>query len=478
MYDENGLNNEESNINSSEGTTYSFTKQELENQWQPNTGTYFTEQQKETKSKKAKKVKEKKEKKPMGGGRLFAACTASALAAVLVSSGVMYGVYNGVIEDKYMLKSEYAAKNIGSTGTTLSSMNVSEGDSEQDGEYSVSQVSKAVLPSVVSITSTAIVQSNYNPFFGGGSYQVTGAGSGIIVGKSDTELLIVTNNHVVENTTSLTVEFNNGKRIDTAYVKGTDSSNDVAVVAIKLTDFDEETLSAIKTAVLGDSEKLEVGQNVIAIGNALGYGQSVTSGIVSALNREIQLDSGKLTVIQTDASINGGNSGGALVNRQGEVIGINVAKASNNSSSSYVEGMGYAIPVSQVKDIINELMNKETKTPVDEDEQGYLGLTSSNYVEVDASTSEMYNIPEGIYIREVIDGSPIDEGGIAAGDVITAVDGEKTVTYEQLKSCMQYYAVGDEITLTVEVRGEKKYKQKEVKVKLISEDALNSMLEK
>ncbi len=459
-------------------STYRYTGEQLENQWKPNTGTYFTEQNVKEKAPKAKKVKIKKEKKPISTGKLLAACTASALVAVVASSGVMYGLYKNNIEENYMLKSDYAAASIGNTGTALNNIAVSQtGNNDSQYEYSVEQVAEAVLPSVVSITSTAIVQSNYNPFYGGGSYQVTGAGSGIIVGKSDTELLIVTNNHVVEDTTSLTVEFDDGTSIDSAYIKGTNASNDIAVVAIKLSELKTDTLNSIKIAVLGDSDNLSVGESVIAIGNALGYGQSVTSGVVSALDREITLDTGEITVIQTDASINGGNSGGALVNRQGEVIGINVAKASSASSSSTVEGMGYAIPVSEVMDIINELMNKETKEPVAEENQGYLGLTGSGYVEVDSSTSQMYNIPVGIYIREVIEGSPIDEGGISSGDVITAVEGEEIATYDELKNAMKYYAVGDEVKLTVQMRGERAYKEKEITIKLISYEALEEMIE-
>lgn len=470
-------------------TTYSYTREQLQNQWQPNTGTYFTDNSADKKAEKksdkkqkaarkaAKKAAKKANKKPMSGGKLAAACTASALSAVIISSGVMYGLYKENIEDNYMLKSEYKSASIGNTGTTLNNLSMLTSEKNTDGEYSVSQVAEAVLPSVVSITSTAIVESNYNPFFGGGSYQMTGAGSGIIVGKSDTELLIVTNNHVVEGTTSLTVEFVDGSVIDSAYVKGTNSSNDVAIVAIKIADLDEETIDAIKIAVMGDSDNLQVGDGVVAIGNALGYGQSVTSGVVSALNRTITLDYGDLNVIQTDASINGGNSGGALVNRQGEVIGINVAKASQSSSSSAsVEGMGYAIPISQVKDIINDLMNKETKVPVDEDEKGYVGITKGTYVEVDESTSQMYNIPEGIYLREVNEGTPLDNAGIGKGDVITAVDGESVTTFAELQEQISYYAKGDTVTLTVQVMDGRSYKEKEIEVTLMSYDELSEIL--
>lgn len=468
-----------------QNTTYSYTREQLENQWQPNTGSYFTDSSTDKKTAKkakkeqkaAKKAAKKANKKPMTGGRIAAACTASALSAVIISSGVMYGLYKRNIEDNYMLKSEYRAASIGNTGTTLNNLSMLTSDKDIEGEYSVKQVAKAVLPSVVSITSTAIVESNYNPFFGGGRYQMTGAGSGIIVGKSDTELLIVTNNHVVEDTTSLTVEFVDGSVIDSAYVKGTNSSKDVAIVAIKLDDLDDGTIDAIKLAVMGDSDNLQVGDGVVAIGNALGYGQSVTSGVISALNRTITLDYGDLTVIQTDASINGGNSGGALVNRQGEVIGINVAKASQSgTSSASVEGMGYAIPISQVKDIINDLMNKETKTPVAEDDRGYVGITKGTYVEVDESTSQMYNIPEGIYLREINEGTPLYKAGMAKGDVITAVNGENVTTFAELQEQISYYAKGETITLTVQVMSDRSYKEREIEVTLVSYDELNKIL--
>lgn len=468
-----------------QNTTYSYTREQLENQWQPNTGSYFTDSSTDKKTAKkakkeqkaVKKAAKKANKKPMTGGRIAVACTASALSAVIISSGVMYGLYKRNIENNYMLKSEYRAASIGNTGTTLNNLSMLTSDKDIEGEYSVKQVAKAVLPSVVSITSTAIVESNYNPFFGGGRYQMTGAGSGIIVGKSDTELLIVTNNHVVEDTTSLTVEFVDGSVIDSAYVKGTNSSKDVAIVAIKLDDLDDGTIDAIKLAVMGDSDNLQVGDGVVAIGNALGYGQSVTSGVISALNRTITLDYGDLTVIQTDASINGGNSGGALVNRQGEVIGINVAKASQSgTSSASVEGMGYAIPISQVKDIINDLMNKETKTPVAEDDRGYVGITKGTYVEVDESTSQMYNIPEGIYLREINEGTPLDKAGMAKGDVITAVNGENVTTFAELQEQISYYAKGETITLTVQVMSDRSYKEREIEVTLVSYDELNKIL--
>jgi len=390
----------------------------------------------------------------------------------MASNGVLLYVYNAEIKDNYALKTQIAASNVKSTLDNISTVVSNKTDNKN--VLTTSQITELVMPSVVAITSTSIVQSNYNPFMGGGSYQVTGAGSGIIVGVSDTELFIVTNNHVIEDTTSLSLEFSDGTKVDKAYVKGTNTTNDVAVVAVKIADLDEETMKNIKVATLGDSAKLTVGEDVVAIGNALGYGQSVTSGVVSAVNREITINDNTMKVIQTDASINGGNSGGALINSAGEVIGINVAKASSGTtSSSSVEGMGYAIPITLVKDIITDLMNKEAKEEVSEDSRGYMGLTSC--VDVDAQTSSTYNIPEGVYIKEMVKGSPIDEAGINVNDVITKINGETVKTYEEIKEQMKFYATGDEVTLTVQVRDKNQYSEKEFKLKLISYNDLEAL---
>ena len=306
---------------------------------------------------------------------------------------------------------------------------------------------------------------------------MNGAGSGIIIGTNETELLIATNNHVVEDTTSLTVEFVDGSSLDTAYIKGTNSSNDIAVIAVKLSEISDETSKEISIATLGDSNELEVGDQVIAIGNALGYGQSVTVGYVSALNRELTVENTTISAIQTDASINGGNSGGALLNMKGEVVGINFAKQSSNSmSSSSIEGMGYAIPISHAKDILTELMNKEVKEKVDEDEKGYMGITSA--ISIDASVKQMYNIPEGAYMRGIAEGSPADKAGIQIGDVIVALDGEDIDSYDELQDRMNYYAAGETVTLTVMRAKGNEYIEKEMKVTLCSYDELNELIKK
>ncbi len=304
----------------------------------------------------------------------------------------------------------------------------------------VSSVVSSAMPSVVAITSKTLVESRndysqdiWEYYFGGGnsgnnksnSYEEDAAGSGIIVDQTSTELLIVTNNHVVEGADSLKIQFAGTESKDSVdgYIKGTDSTKDVAVVAVKLKDIPSDVLKNIKKATLGDSDKVNVGEGVIAIGNALGYGQSVTTGIISAKDREVQLENQTMTLLQTDAAINGGNSGGALLNASGEVIGINVAKYSSSGSSSNasVEGMGFAIPISSVKDIISNLETKETRTKVSEDERGYLGISG---FDVDEQTSQAYSIPQGIQVQSVVKGGPAENAGIAASDVITKFDGQ------------------------------------------------------
>lgn len=269
------------------------------------------------------------------------------------------------------------------------------------------------------------------------------SGSGIIVGKTDDELLIVSNNHVVESADTLTVTFIDGSEAQ-AQVKGLDSDMDLAVIAVSLNDLSDDTKNAITVATLGSSDDLKLGEPVIAIGNALGYGQSVTNGIVSALNREITLENGSTgTFIQTNAAINPGNSGGALLNMNGEVIGIN----SNKIGGTAVEGMGYAIPITSASPIIADLMERQTRTKVAEDEVGYIGISLK---EVTSQISQMYNMPEGIYVVSVEEGSAAANAGIMKGDIITKFDGSSISSYSDLQKTLQYYAVGDSVTVTVQ----------------------------
>ena len=312
----------------------------------------------------------------------------------------------------------------------------------------VSDVVDKVMPSIVSITSMSVqeVQS-----FFGGTYEQTseGAGTGIIIGKNDTELLIVTNNHVVEGSDTLTVTFNDQSSVE-ANIKGTDAAYDVAVIAVALDQISDDTMDAISVATLGDSTNLKIGEPAIAIGNALGYGQSVTTGVISALGRSVsttdtqtgETQESGAKLIQTDAAINPGNSGGALVNVNGEVIGINSAKLTGES----VEGIGYAIPISDVSDLIQNLMNQETKTKVPENERGLLGITGMS---VSDAFSQQIDVPAGVYVMEVSSGSGADKAGMTKGSIITAINGSSIDSMEALQEQLQYYAKGETVSLTI-----------------------------
>ena len=329
--------------------------------------------------------------------------------------------------------------------------------SSSTGTSDVATIAKNAMPSIVSITNMSVqeVQS----FFGGTQQQEsTSVGSGIIIGQTDSELLILTNNHVVEGNEKLTVSFVDNESVE-ANVKGTDSTKDLAVVAVKISDVKDSTMDEIAVATMGDSSKLEVGEQVIAIGNALGYGQSVTSGIVSATERTLDGYEGG-TLIQTDAAINPGNSGGALLNSNGEVIGINTAKVATDS----VEGMGYAIPISDASDTIQNLMNQETKTKVSEAEQGYLGIQG---VDVSDESAKMYNMPTGVYISDVVKNGGTQQAGLTKGSVITGLEGTTISDMNSLKEQLQYYRVGDKVKVTVQVPGNNgEYTEKTVEVTL------------
>ncbi len=330
---------------------------------------------------------------------------------------------------------EIGRSGTGETGPTTGSGTVS---SVASGD--VSAIAESALPSIVSITNLSVQE--VDSWFGGRYQQeVESMGSGIIIAQNETELLIVTNNHVVEGNESLTVTFIDESSVD-ASVKGTDSTLDVAVVAVNLDELDTTTKESISIAQMGDSNDLKVGEPVIAIGNALGYGQSVTSGIVSALNRQIEDYDGYL--IQTDAAINPGNSGGALLNSQGEVIGINVAKM----ASEEVEGMGYAIPISDAYEVISTLMNRETRTKVSEEERGYLGITG---YDVTSDSAQMYDMPVGVYIKDVVAGGGAEAAGLTNGCIITGFEGITINSMTALQEQLSYYRAGETVTLTVEV---------------------------
>lgn len=322
----------------------------------------------------------------------------------------------------------------------------------------ITQIAANSMPFVVSIQNMSVQQ--VQDFFGGIREQTQqSAGSGIIVGQNDSELMIVTNNHVVEGSTTLTVTFHDETSVE-ANIKGTDSTKDLAVVAVPINKISDETKDSIKVAVLGNSEKLMVGEEVIAIGNALGYGQSVTNGIVSAKDREIEMEGFDCKLIQTNAAINPGNSGGALLNSRGEVIGINTVKVNDSA----VEGMGYAIPISDVSDIITNLMNKETRTQVPDAQRGYIGIEGTD---VDSQSAEQFGMPEGVYVSRVIENGGADKAGITKGCIITGMNGSGINNMESLQEQLSYYRIGEKITLTVQYpSGQGEYQEKEVEVTL------------
>ena len=328
----------------------------------------------------------------------------------------------------------------------------------------VSQVVEEAMPAVVAVASTAVYQMpdfGFGWFFGGGSqsYEVPSSGSGIIIGENDTELLIVTNNHVVQDTVSLKITFVDDTAVDAA-VKGTDTDTDLAVISVPLDQIPQETKEKIAVARLGDSDGLKVGQGVIAIGNALGYGQSVTVGYVSALNREIKTSDGNTRVLlQTDAAINPGNSGGALLNMKGEVIGINAAKY----SSTEVEGIGYAIPVSGVQDILDELMNRKTRSEVAEEKRGYLGIQGTT---VDEDAAAAFGMPKGVYVYKILKDGAAADSQLREKDIITKLDGMTVKSMQELQKFLKGYEAGETIELLVQRQEDGQYKEIQIPVTL------------
>lgn len=328
----------------------------------------------------------------------------------------------------------------------------------------VSQVVGEAMPAVVAVASTAVYQMpdfGFGWFFGGGSqsYEVPSSGSGIIIGENDTELLIVTNNHVVQDTVSLKITFVDDTAVD-AVIKGTDTDTDLAVISVPLDQIPQETKEKIAVARLGDSDGLKVGQGVIAIGNALGYGQSVTVGYVSALNREIKTSDGNARVLlQTDAAINPGNSGGALLNMKGEVIGINAAKY----SSTEVEGIGYAIPVSGVQDILDELMNRKTRSEVAEEKRGYLGIQGTT---VDEDAAAAFGMPKGVYVYKILKDGAAADSQLREKDIITKLDGMTVKSMQELQKLLKGYEAGETIELLVQRQEDGQYKEIQIPVTL------------
>jgi serine protease Do len=409
-----------------------------------------------------------------------------------VACFVMAAVVFGGVAGGTMVGVNYAAQKSGlvaSTSTngeskqtaTLSNSEVkSTSTAANTSALDVSDIVENVLPSVVAITNSQLYENysqNYGDwyrYFFGDNYGSSsgnssgsddsqeyeaGSGSGIIISQTDDELLIVTNNHVIEDANSLTITFADSSTAK-AQVKGTDSDTDIAVIAVQMSDLSDDTKSAIKVATLGDSEKCKAGEGVVAIGNALGYGQSVTVGYISALNRTISTDENTTrTVLQTDAAINPGNSGGALINMNGEVIGINCAKYSDTD----VEGVGYAIPISMVKDQIDSMMNQKTRVEVDEDKQGYLGIYG---LAIDSSSASLYGMPTGVFVDSIVDGSPASQSDLKEKDIITKLDGQTVSTQKELQELLKYYEGGTKVDLTVQTLQDGQYVERTVTVTL------------
>ena len=441
---------------------------------------------------------EKKEKKKNGNNTLRKLGLAAACAAVF---GLVGGVvFQGVNYVGGQLMPEKTSP-IAQAQLTDTDEGSASSDSGASGQGTVSQVAANVMPSIVAITSVSVqeIPDYYGYFFGfGGGNQTQeqeSSGSGIIVGQNDSELLIATNNHVVEGATSLSVCFTNqdgtaasttgdvtntsaqtedsstdleGGTAVAAQVKGTDVDNDLAVVSVKLSDIPEDLRSEIKVANLGSSDELTLGEQVVAIGNALGYGQSVTSGYISALNKQVNSEDVNGTFIQTDAAINPGNSGGALLNMKGEVVGINSSKIASDT----VEGMGFAIPITRAEPILENLMSKETRERVeDENQAAYLGITCQN---VSSNAEEMYNIPVGVFVASVEEGGPADEAGIQKGDIIRKFDGTTVQTYDNLTDQLSYYKAGEKVEVVISRADSGEYKEQTVTITLGSKkDAQN-----
>lgn len=419
--------------------------------------------------------KKPKEKKPRKGGGYFRK------AVLAVSLGLFFGLFAGL--GLYIVESATGMMNGADTEVSASGTDSQTEDvmaqaaltesGSQDTEQALSGIQKTesvttvasdvsdvvskVMPSIVAINNHYTEKMS---FYGQTlSSDAESSGSGIIVGENDTELLIVTNYHVIEGADNLTVKFVEDSEAE-ASVKGTDADMDLAVIAVPLDQIGADTLNQIAVATLGDSDALVVGEPAIAIGNSLGYGQSVTIGVISALNRTIDLSDGSSgTFIQTDAAINPGNSGGALLNVKGEVIGIN----SNKIGGSAIEGMGYAIPISAAEPIIADLMLKETKNKVTEEERGYLGISG---ISVTADVSQAYGMPEGVYIAQVYEGTAAEAAGLQKGDIITAFDGDKITSMDTLQEELQFYAKGQTVEVTVMTVGQGGYQEKTVQLTL------------
>ena len=425
-------------------------------------------EQPKAKVKKAKKQRVKKAKSPKTphNKRTFwkkgVAVVASAAVFGGVAGGAFYGIAGNQIKKLDALTNTTTEVASTTSAATTQSLSLTSTASVGNG-MDVSTIAENVMPSVVAINISAIVEQQ-GMFGYTQQYEAEGSGSGIIIGENDSELLMVTNNHVVSDATTVNVTFADGESYE-AQVKSTDSDTDLAIVVVKLSDIKDSTMNQIKIATIGDSDSLKVGEQVVAIGNALGYGQSVTTGIVSAKDRTNSTNTTPL--IQTDAAINPGNSGGALLNMKGEVIGINSSKYSDTT----VEGMGYAIPITAVQDRLDDLMNRQTREKVDESEKGYLGISCAT---VSSDVSEAYGIPEGVLVTDVASKSAAEKAGIKANYVITKIDGQSISSAEELTEKLNYYAVGETVPITYEYLKDDAYVEKTVDVTLMENPNANN----
>lgn len=425
-------------------------------------------EQPKAKVKKEKKQRVKKAKSPKTphNKRTFwkkgVAVVASAAVFGGVAGGAFYGIAGNQIKKLDALTNTTTEVASTTSAATTQSLSLTSTASVGNG-MDVSTIAENVMPSVVAINISAIVEQQ-GMFGYTQQYEAEGSGSGIIIGENDSELLMVTNNHVVSDATTVNVTFADGESYE-AQVKSTDSDTDLAIVVVKLSDIKESTMNQIKIATIGDSDSLKVGEQVVAIGNALGYGQSVTTGIVSAKDRTNSTNTTPL--IQTDAAINPGNSGGALLNMKGEVIGINSSKYSDTT----VEGMGYAIPITAVQDRLDDLMNRQTREKVDESEKGYLGISCAT---VSSDVSEAYGIPEGVLVTDVASKSAAEKAGIKANYVITKIDGQSISSAEELTEKLNYYAVGETVPITYEYLKDDAYVEKTVDVTLMENPNANN----
>ena len=393
-----------------------------------------------------------KKKKEMTLQKKWGTVVAMALVFGLIAGGTMYGVNAAA-------NRLYSQNHISQTDTTEASTS--------ESSSGVAQVADNAMPSVVTISTMSVEEMR--SFFGGTQqYEVEGAGTGVIIGENDTELLIATNNHVVEGASSLSVGFIDESTVS-AEIKGTDAENDLAVISVKLSDISTDTMNQIKIASIGDSDELQLGEQVVAIGNALGYGQSVTSGYVSALNRDLSLtdESGNTInstgLIQTDAAINPGNSGGALLNMNGELIGINEAKSGTTSSGTTVDNIGFAIPINKAQESLQNLMNQETREKVSEDQASYIGIQGAS---VSSDEQEKFSIPAGVVVASVVEDGPAAQAGIQEGDIITELDGRSVSSIEGLQDTLQYYAAGETVDIVVQRADNGSYQEQTLSITL------------